>query len=564
MDKTTEFKDKYERAKKDRQKYLDAILRANDEKKIVVGGPGTGKTYLFKEILKGKSNTLTLTFVNSLVEDLSLELYGLSEVRTLHSYARSELKRQTNKDIKIFPKLSDVIKEDANILLAKKVNFDEIFHNRDDESKYIKFYKNRKNYYGNFYGYSDIIFALVKYFETDRDKIPYYEQVIVDEFQDFNKLEVSLIELLSEKSPILLVGDDDQALYDFKHASTDYIRQKYNAQKSDYTPFNLPYCSRSTRVIVNAVNDIINSAVEKGHLRDRINKKFEYFKSKKRDKVSKQNPNIIYTQLYDRQIPWFIEKEIKSIANKMRDMFSVLIISPTRTKVRSIIKNLDSKGIKNIKDDDKHPYQQPTLLEGLKILLNHKNSNLGWRIVSEVLMPKEKFEDLLKKTYKEGVNSISEIMSDNYTEYTGEVGKLLTVLKKVKKNKQVEKHALNKLLEKIELNPYEKTKDLLRKSIMPYSSRPINPGLKKIPIKATTIQGSKGLSADYVFITHLEDRYFIQNQEKISDRDIYNFIVPLTRAKKGVFLISSNKRNGKKPTFLKWIKKDRINISNSD
>ena len=70
---------KYEQSKKERNEYVNKILESTSSKKIVVAGPGTGKTYLFKQILQNKNNTVTLTFVNSLVEDLSLELYGLSE-----------------------------------------------------------------------------------------------------------------------------------------------------------------------------------------------------------------------------------------------------------------------------------------------------------------------------------------------------------------------------------------------------------------------------------------------------------------------------------------------------
>jgi superfamily I DNA/RNA helicase len=81
-------------------------------------------------------------------------------------------------------------------------------------------------------GYADIVFAIVKQFEVKKEKIPTYEQVVVDEFQDFNKLEVSLIELLAEKSPILLAGDDDQALYDFKDASPEHIRERHGNENS--------------------------------------------------------------------------------------------------------------------------------------------------------------------------------------------------------------------------------------------------------------------------------------------------------------------------------------------
>ncbi len=241
----------------------------------MVAGPGTGKTFLFRGMLEGKKNTLTLTFVNALVDDLSLELCGLSEVRTLHSYARSALSKAAQIEANIFPKLSNVVREDARMLLNADVDFDHIFHNREDGNEHIGFYRNRKRYYG-YYGFSDIVFALVKYWEKRRDKIPAYGQVVVDEFQDFNKLEVSLIDLLAERSPVLLVGDDDQALYgDLKGASPDFIRGRY--AHNDYAAFTLPYCSRCTRVIVEAANDIIKSATQSGFLKGRITKPYRYF-----------------------------------------------------------------------------------------------------------------------------------------------------------------------------------------------------------------------------------------------------------------------------------------------
>jgi ATP-dependent exoDNAse (exonuclease V) beta subunit len=278
--KESSFEQKYANARNKRQKHVDTILNSPSQKKIVVAGPGTGKTYLFKEILKGKTNALTLTFVNSLVEDLSLDLCGLSDVRTLHGFARSALSTTTRK-VKLFPKLSMVIEEDARVLLNKEINFDKLFHDREDESEHIKFYKQRKDYYG-YYGYSDIVFALVKHFEKSPSKIPTYEQVVVDEFQDFNKLEVSLIDLLAQKSPVLLAGDDDQALYVFKSASPEHIRKRYGNVTGDYASFTLPYCSRCTRVVVGAVNDVIDAAKRSGYLGQRINKAYQYFEERRK------------------------------------------------------------------------------------------------------------------------------------------------------------------------------------------------------------------------------------------------------------------------------------------
>jgi superfamily I DNA/RNA helicase len=83
-----------------------------------------------------------------------------------------------------------------------------------------------------------------------------------------------------------------------------------------------------------------------------------------------------------------------------------------------------------------------------------------------------------------------------------------------------------------------------------------NPGLRNIPIKVTTIQSSKGLSADVVFIANFDDRYFLRDGSTITDQDICNFLVALTRTKKKAFLISTvDKKN---PSLLRLISEKRI------
>jgi superfamily I DNA/RNA helicase len=196
--------ERYAKARADRRAKVDAVLQSKSQKKIVVAGPGTGKTFLFKEILKDKNNSLTLSFVNSLVEDLSLELCGLSEVKTLHGFARSVMAKATD-NVRVFPKLSKVISEDAELLKGQKINFDSLFHNRDDGSEHIPFYKRRKFIYQH-YGFTDLIYAAVLYLELKTGRIPVFDQVLIDEFQDFNRLEVSLIDLLASKNPILICG----------------------------------------------------------------------------------------------------------------------------------------------------------------------------------------------------------------------------------------------------------------------------------------------------------------------------------------------------------------------
>lgn len=547
--------EKYEKAKSERQKHTDAILSSTSRHKIVVAGPGTGKTHLFKEVLNGKTNTLTLSFVNALVEDLSLELCGLSDVKTLHSFARSELGKVIGGEIKLFPKLPKVIKEDAKILLGKDVDFDYIFHNRDDENTDIEFYKKRKDYYDKRYGFSDVIFAIVKVFESKKDKIPTYEQIVVDEFQDFNKLEVSLIELLAEKSPVLLAGDDDQALYAFKSASTEHIRHKHSDTCTEYASFNLSYCSRCTRVIVEATNDLIKSAKKNGLLNGRIDKPYEYFENEEKDKESDQSPKLIYKQSYAAQIPWFIQQQIGEVAKEIRGNFSVLIISPTKKQSKTIVGSLREKGFGNIEFAEKNDSDEPSLMDGIKILLEDNKSNLGWRIVAKFFLNKTDFEKLIKDTNQDGTKAISEIISKSTKK---EVDAILKICRSARDGKVVDEEKLATALKKAGFNPHEIIKDFLKDEISASSLRIGNPGLRKIPIKATTIPSSKGLAADVVFITNFDDQYFVKNKDKkkISDQDVCNFIVALTRGRKKIFLISSNKN--KEPTFLDWIDGSRI------
>jgi superfamily I DNA/RNA helicase len=547
---------KYTLAERKMQEHIDAVLRSPSNKRIVVAGPGTGKTYLFNKILEGKKNTLTLTFVNALVEDLSLELCGLSLVKTLHGYARSALRKATRRDIKIFPKLPIVIKEDAQILLKQTIDFEYLFHNRFDEQKHIEFYKKRKDYYGH-YGFSDIVFAAISYFEKNTERIPTFSQVVVDEFQDFNKLEVSLIDLLAENSPVLLVGDDDQALYEsLKSASSKHIRERYSYNNSDYASFTLPYCLRCTRVIVEATNDIIAGATRTGHLTSRISKPFCYFDDEEKDRVSDENPKLIYNQSYANQIPWFIHKCIGQIAEEVRVKFTVLIISPTKRQCRFILNALKDKGFETVRFVERTDNEEPTLLDGLKLLLQDKKSNLGWRIVAKKLLESTDFENLLRSTDNADPKGISDLIEPSHQK---EVAQMLKALRAVRDGKvKHDETELRDILKKVDIDAYGMARDYLKDQINSGEPTISNPGIRKTPVTITTIQGSKGLSADYVFITHLDDQYFIRDMDKtkISDQDICNFVVALTRARRKVFLISSD--TTRMPIFLKWIDKKRI------
>ena len=104
------------------QSALERILKSSSRKKLVVAGPGTGKTHLFRMLLEsmpGESQRrLILTFINNLKLELEQSLSDLAGVFTLHGYCQSLLRRRSGlrggltRDFCCLPGLASIIKMD--------------------------------------------------------------------------------------------------------------------------------------------------------------------------------------------------------------------------------------------------------------------------------------------------------------------------------------------------------------------------------------------------------------------------------------------------------------------
>ena len=529
----------------------DALSRAGP-KKVIVAGPGTGKTHFFKKLFATASegDKLTLTFINALVEDLSLELRGISDVRTLHGYALSRFKEDR---VRIFPGMHKIIRDDGRFLLNQDIDFEKKIHEIDDSEGHLDFYSVRRRYYDHF-GYSDIILGLVRLFQKNPDRIPAYSQIVVDEFQDFNQLEVTLIELLSTKSPILVAGDDDQAIYDFKSARPTFIRELHGDGRPDFEFIPLSFCSRSSKVIVDTVNDLVSSATTRGFLNGRVPKAYRYFPSPDKDRESAAEPQIIHKRLEDTQIAWFIAEEINNIATERREKFDVLVISPFTAQCEKIGRGLIGKGFRAVEFKEKESHEI-SYLDGLRLLLRRRTgaeSNLGWRIASRFKLSEEEFRETLQSSVS---NSGAPFRAQVPTTTRNLIERDVEILRGVKDKQAVTPDELNTLLESLSLDQHEVKAEYVRDRLLKgrFGTQQY-PGVTRIPITATTIQSSKGLSGEYVFITHFDQRY-LPGPSGVSDQNICNMLVALTRAEKKVWLISTTDQSSE---FLDWINPDRV------
>ena len=95
----------------ERGKCLEGILNSNAERKLIVAGPGTGKTFTFKKVLERNpdSTNLAMTFIRRLVRDMEKEIGLYAEVKTFHGYCKNEHAELVSYLTKVIEKAAELL-----------------------------------------------------------------------------------------------------------------------------------------------------------------------------------------------------------------------------------------------------------------------------------------------------------------------------------------------------------------------------------------------------------------------------------------------------------------------
>lgn len=117
--------------------------------------------------------------------------------------------------------------------------------------------------------FDDMLLNTVKLFEKCPDILEIYQNqfkyIMVDEYQDTNKVQYKFISMLANKyNNICVVGDDDQSIYKFRGATIENILSFEKTFKGAKV-IRLEQNYRSTKNILNAANEVIsNNTTRKG------------------------------------------------------------------------------------------------------------------------------------------------------------------------------------------------------------------------------------------------------------------------------------------------------------
>ncbi|MBW2490852.1 MAG: UvrD-helicase domain-containing protein [Deltaproteobacteria bacterium] len=298
---------------------IDIFSQLNDEQRraveypggplLIVAGPGTGKTrtlthriaYLIIKKKISAHQVLAVTFTNKAAQEMRARLMGLMGdtrslplVATFHSFCYQILNEQNEKPkgiiddhhraMLIAEALAYVRKKGCRVSLKPKQILNHIIAAKqqildpdefekinpaDPHKKIItEIYRTYQNMLAiqNLYDYEDLMFHVVRQFESGEDFCKKYQKqfqhVFVDEYQDLNQAQYRIIRALIPAGDTIkdlcVIGDPDQAIYSFRGSDVQY----FNRFISDYPQtgvINLIRNYRSTKTILNASFQVIKN-----------------------------------------------------------------------------------------------------------------------------------------------------------------------------------------------------------------------------------------------------------------------------------------------------------------
>ncbi len=482
--------------------------------KILLAGPGTGKTTRVKEMIRNDfanaNRILVLSFTNATVNDLtgSFKDWSNVECHTLHSYAL-RINHLTERYILDDQEESPIIES-----VAEDIGVD--FQELCGMLECITF--------------DAMILECLRSLRTNpaygREKIGTLDLLIVDEFQDFNPVERELVYLLSTYAgEAIILGDDDQSIYGFKDADPDGIIALFNDAAVERIPHDHK-CHRCPDSVVEYGTKLIRKN------QNRIAKPWH--------KTMKPGEVVTGQFLTQEEINRYIASEIGKIWAAQPDT-SILVLSPVGFYVDELVTMFQGQEIAHVNFWEKNLAKSDYyLVWWLRAIYTHRVV-LNLIFLSKALSAyrRKKFRALLEGCVRSNfdqkgfIERVSGLFEPAICRYLRERPDLAQLSKEFPKFVP-----LVTLLD--EADPVGSVGSLLRRA-QPKKDFQCD------SVNLMSIHKSKGLQADIVFITGLTDGVLPNRAKGLDTMEAQRrlLFVGMTRAQKMLYLLSSVEWDGK-------------------
>ena len=590
------------------EEQLDAV-KTTDGPLLVLAGAGSGKTkvlttriaYLIESGVE-PYNILAITFTNKAAKEMKERVFKLVgevkdiQISTFHSFGLYIIKRHYN--LLGYERNFTILDGDDSLLLVKNI-VKEMGLNTDDYNPkairnkisgaknelvypeeyekyagtdfeeivckvYKKYEERLKN--NNSVDFDDLLILPIKLFSVYKDILKMYQErfkyILVDEYQDTNRVQYILVNMLAARyKNICVVGDNDQAIYSWR--GSDY-RNILNFEKDypDLKSVMLEENYRSTGNILKAANEVIkNNKIRKD--------KNLWTKHEEGSKIRYHRAND------EKDEASYVVKEIKNLLYDGVRREDIAVLYRTNAQSRNIEEamlreNIPYKVIgsfyfynrKEIKD----------LISYLKLIYN-KNDDIS--LVRIINVPKRGIGDKTISNLSDKSFKLNKCIYDVIE--TGKEQEFKKIIEELKENSKdatltelvdliLDKTGIRKELEsektvdaEIRLSNLEEFKSITRTYEENSDSPTLEEFLEEISLVADmnehknetnvvtlmTVHAAKGLEFDYVFVIGMEEGLFphlnsMETEDLEEERRLC--YVAITRAKKKLWLINAKSR----------------------
>lgn len=545
---------------RDRAAAAERILSSKNRLRVVVAGPGTGKTYVFEHALdRSGGKGLALTFIKKLANELADQLREKAETYTFHKFAKMLVYRLAvpglTPDFSMYPPLAHITDVDIGIIAPPEPAERQVERLMQDlEESRLPDQVLRLGSYYDAASFVDVVYRVFRFLQDNPERTPDYPLIVVDEYQDFTRLETAFIAQLGFASPLLVAGDDDQALYNFRYASADHIRAL--AQSAEAERHELPFCSRCTMPVVEAVNTAIRRAMATGLLAGRLEKPYRCYLPDKLA-ASERYPNLTDARC---TVPSIMARYVEEEVGKIRaeDIEAawrgghptVLVVGPGYF-VKPIYERLKAGRYPQaeLRRSDELAVEP---IHGYRRLWRDPRSNLGWRILVH-LQPFPEWRDAVARALATDTPLVEHIPADYQQPRLATADLLGRALSgdpltdderaDLAAALGVEPEALPDILQ---IDPHEDDDedDDAEADEEPDADVAADEAEEPTPeltILCTTLQGAKGLSAQHVFVVGLTGGHFPRDNAAPTDREVCEFLVALSRTRTRCHLVSTRR-----------------------
>ncbi len=592
-----------------------APLKQIDGAVLVTAGAGSGKTrllthrvaYLIEHEGVSPFNILAITFTNKaageMKERISKMVAGADRVwiSTFHSMCAKILRMDINylppftKDFSIYSE-SDSDKVVKEVLAERGISDDKIkkelvYHIsnwKNNGQSYMDYIQTHESEYdmrkigsmmlaydeklakNNALDFDDLLVKTIELFTKNPDVLDKYarrfEYILVDEFQDTNRVQYNLVKMLaSVHKNVFAVGDEDQCIYSWRGANFQNI---FNFKKDfeGARTYKLERNYRSTNEIISVANNVIK------HNSSRLDKNMWT------DKNGGEKPTL-YNAYDERDEALYVAKTISSLKSEGYDYDDIAVLMRMNSLSRSVeeallsyniphrifggFKFYERAEIKNIvaylrlfvnpKDDISFAriinFPKRGIGDGTLAKLGELNKNcsllencIGEEIKTSALYKKfqpfaEAFNNVKLKSQKPLSSFVEEVLNefnvrDSYNQNIEEdVDKIMNIDQFVASVKEFEA-----------LNPDAGLNEFLENITLSSENDEIGQGGA---VTIATVHAVKGLEFKVVFVIGLEEGIF-PIKRATSTMDIEEerrlMYVALTRAEERLFLSHASKR----------------------